>query len=76
MGAPRPHAARPGALGAAAIVAVATVLPFAAQGRFGILGVGLLDDIGSHYALADSLRMGIELPLRERSTATRSPRTR
>ncbi|MDA0182376.1 hypothetical protein OJ997_18860 [Solirubrobacter phytolaccae] len=45
------------------LVAVAGVLPFLAEGRFGILGVGKLDDVGSHWALADSLRLNIALPL-------------
>ena len=52
-----------GVLIAAGIVTVAVVLPFVAQGRFGILGVGKLDDIGAHYALADALRGGYHLPL-------------
>jgi hypothetical protein len=52
-----------GQLLAAALALAGVALPFAAQGRFGILGVGVLDDIGSHYALADSLRENIHLPL-------------
>jgi hypothetical protein len=52
-----------GSLVAAGIVALATILPFAAQGRFGILGVSMLDDIGFHYAFADSLRLNLHLPL-------------
>ena len=52
-----------GVLVAGGLALLAAGLPFAAQGRFGILGVGVLEDISAHYALADSLRDGFTLPL-------------
>jgi hypothetical protein len=53
---------------AGALVAAAMCIPFAVNGRFGLIGQSVGDDLGSHYAIVASLQQGFALHDPSRST--------
>ena len=53
----------PAELVVAALVLAAVSIPFAVNGRFGIIGMSFLDDMALHLALADGLRLDVPVPL-------------
>jgi hypothetical protein len=58
---------QPAALGVAAGTGCLTIalmcIPFAVNGRFGLIGQSVGDDLGSHYAMVASLQQGFSLPI-------------
>lgn len=57
----------PDAAAVALVVLAAVLMPFIVNGRFGLLGQSVGDDLGSHYAIAEALGHGLGLPLPSRS---------
>jgi hypothetical protein len=49
------------------VVAALMCIPFVVNGRFGLIGQSVADDLGSHYAIVASLQEGFSLPLPPRS---------
>jgi hypothetical protein len=52
----------PAAAVAAGLTAALMCIPFAVNGRFGLIGQSVGDDLGAHYALVASLQKGFTLP--------------
>jgi hypothetical protein len=66
-GRPRASAALIVAAGAAVLTAALMCIPFIVNGRFGLIGQSVGDDLGSHYAIVASLQQGFKLPQPPRS---------
>jgi len=54
--------------GAGALVTALMSIPFVVNGRFGLIGQSVGDDLGSHYATVASLQQGFTLPYPARSS--------
>ena len=60
----------------ALVAALAASLPFAVEGRFGILGTGLNPDMSQHLFAADRLAGGGERAADRRGLSARAARAR